>query len=118
MSSGCRRTSEPGRARVVEVDVREQQVPDVGQLEVELAQALLEARQRRRRPAVEERGAVVGLDEVDADRALEAEEVQVERVEHAPSLARGSVHRRARPLATRKNALAASTIVPPGGRSP
>ena len=71
-----------GGARVVEVDVREQQMANVGQLELELAQALLEARQGRRGAAVEERRAVVGLDEVDADRALQAEEMQVERIQH------------------------------------
>ena len=37
VSSGMAPHDRPGRARVVEVDVREQQVPDVGELEVELA---------------------------------------------------------------------------------
>ena len=113
-------------------------------------EALLEARQRRRRAAVVEREPVVGVDDVDADRPLEAEEAQVEGIEHGLEPRRGvrcqvlhSRHRRASrprderlqdltpfwdgqtrrwiaraPLATTKNAAAASTIVPPGGRSP
>ena len=55
-------------ARMVEMDVREQQVADVGELEPALAKALLQPGERRRRPAVEQGGPVVGLDDVDADR--------------------------------------------------
>ena len=43
----------------------------------------LQPRERRRRAAVEERGPVGRLDHVDADRALEPEERQVDRLEHA-----------------------------------
>ena len=76
-----------GGAGVVEVDVREEQVAHVAELEAALAQALLQPRERRRRPAVEERRPVARLDQVDADRALEAAEPEVDRVErlHVPA---------------------------------
>ena len=53
-----------GRARVVEVDVREEQVPEVAQLETALGQARLQLVDAGGGPAVEQRGPVVGLDEV------------------------------------------------------
>ena len=42
------------------------------ELDAALGRPSFERVERRRRAAVEERRAVVGLDEVDADRALEA----------------------------------------------
>ena len=60
----------PARAGVVQVDVRQEQVPDVGEREPALRQAGLQRVEAGRRPAVEERQAVVGLDEVDADDTL------------------------------------------------
>src|SRR5207237_1412341 len=66
-----------GRARVVEVDVREQQVPDVRQLDAAVAQRLLQPRQRRRGAAVEEQRPVGAVEDVDADRALHAAKVEV-----------------------------------------
>ena len=68
-----------GSSRVVEVDVREQQMTHVGELEPFLGKARLQRGQRRRRAAVEECEAVVGLDEVHADRVLATAEVQVEK---------------------------------------
>ena len=68
----------PGGAGVVEVDVREQQVPHVCELHAVLAQAGLERWERRRRPAVEHREPVARLDEVRADHALDALVVQVD----------------------------------------
>ena len=55
------------RTGVVEVDVREEKVPDVAELEPALAEAGLQVLDAGRRAAVEERGAVVRLDEVTAD---------------------------------------------------
>ncbi len=54
---------------------------DVVQLEPLRREARLECGQRRARSAVEERRAVVGLDEVDADRMLAAGEVEVDRAQ-------------------------------------
>ena len=66
-------------SRVVEVDVREEQVPDVAELDAALAQPFLQPGERRRRAAVEKERAVRRLEQVDADRALEAAELQVDR---------------------------------------
>ena len=45
-----------GGARVVEMDVREEQVAQVGEREPVLGKPLLQRRQAASRPAVEERG--------------------------------------------------------------
>jgi pimeloyl-ACP methyl ester carboxylesterase len=71
-----------GGAGVVEMDVREEQVAEVGHLEAVLAQARVQVVERARRAAVEQRGAVVGLDQVRGDLAL-LEEVQVEGVQRS-----------------------------------
>jgi pimeloyl-ACP methyl ester carboxylesterase len=71
----------PGGARVVEVDVRQEQVADVLDPQVVLRQPGLERGQSRTRPAVEEGEPVVGVDDVDADRVRLPAEVQV-KVKH------------------------------------
>src|SRR5262249_19051599 len=71
------------RARVVEVDVREEQVPDVAEHEPTLAQPLLQLGNARRRPAVEEGQTALRLEQVDADDAVAAEMKKVERLRHA-----------------------------------
>jgi len=63
-----------GGACVVEVDVREEQVPEVAQLETALGQARLQLVDAGGGPAVEQRGPVFGLDEVRADLAEIAEQ--------------------------------------------
>ena len=68
-------------ARVVEVNVRKQQVPEVAQLEPVLAQALLQLGHAAGRAAVEERGAFPCLDQVAPDHPLAPEVAQVERLE-------------------------------------
>ena len=70
-----------GRPGVVEVDVREQQVPQLGQLDAVLAEACDEPRQRRRRPAILQREAVGRFDQIHADRVLLAAEVQVDEAQ-------------------------------------
>ena len=72
----------PGCTCVVEVDMGEEQMPDLPQLQASLAEPLLEPRQRRRRPAVEERRAVARLEHVHADRVLEPEELEIDRLVH------------------------------------
>jgi len=67
----------PRGSRVVEMDVREQQVADVLDPQVVLREPGLERGQRRRRPAVEQGGAIVRVDDVDADRLGTPGEVQV-----------------------------------------
>ncbi len=56
-------------AGVVEVDVRKEEMPDLAELVPALGQAGTQSGDRRRRPAVEEGEAVVGLDEVAPDVA-------------------------------------------------
>jgi hypothetical protein len=70
----------PGRAGVVEVDVAEQQVPDVGQRETAVGEARLQRVDRRRGAAVEERRPVVGVEQVARDDPLAAEVVEVDRL--------------------------------------
>ena len=67
-----------GRAGVVEVDVREQQVPQVAELEAALGESVLQLGDARRRPAVLQRKPVRGLDQVAADhlRASEVPEIE------------------------------------------
>ena len=67
-------------AGVVEVDVREQQVPHIGELEAALGEARLQLGHAGRRPAVLQRKAVLGLEQVRADHPLVAEVAQVERL--------------------------------------
>ena len=69
-------------AGVVEVDVREQQVADVGELEAALGEACLQLGHAGRRAAVLQREAVLGLEQVRADHPLVAEVAQVERLGH------------------------------------
>ena len=59
-----------GGAGVVEVDVREQQVADVGELEAAVGERLLQRREAGGRAAVVQREPVVGLEQVAADDAL------------------------------------------------
>ena len=80
----------PGGAGVVEVDVREQQMPDLAELEPALREARLQRRYAGRRPAVEERRPVVRLDEVAADVPREA---LVEEVDRRRSRRRHTVQR-------------------------
>ncbi len=68
------------RARVVEVDVREQEMPDVAELHPTAAQLLAEDGNAARGPAVEQREPVVGLEEVGADPAWIAEVQEVHRL--------------------------------------
>src|SRR5262249_13683742 len=68
-----------GGARVIEVDVREEQVTDVRQRKTVLFQAGLETRQRRRRPAVEQRETVVRLDDIHPDLLRASPEVHVHK---------------------------------------
>ena len=60
------------RARVVEMDVAEQEVADVGQREAAGGEPGLQRVDRRGRAAVEERRPVVGLEEVARDDAVAA----------------------------------------------
>ena len=69
-----------GRARVVEMDVAEQQMAHVGELHAVLLEAALQRGDRRRRAAVEERRAVVGVEQVAPDRALAARVVKVDQI--------------------------------------
>ena len=70
------------RARMVEVDVREEQVADVAELEVMLPQPLLQRWDAGGWPTVEQGETVIGFQQVDADDALAAEVEKVERVRH------------------------------------
>ena len=70
-----------GGAGMVEVDVREQQVTHVLEREAALREPLVEALDAGRRPAVEERRAVIGLDEEGSDRPRVAQVKEVDRLQ-------------------------------------
>ena len=65
-------------AGMVEVDVAEQQVADVGERVSAGGESLLERGDVGRRPTVEKREAVVRLEQIAADDALGAEVVEVD----------------------------------------
>ena len=67
-----------GGTRMVEVDVAEEEMPDVGQGDAAVRQAFLERGNRACRAAVEEGEAVAGLEEIAADDAVRAEVVEVD----------------------------------------
>src|SRR5713101_3205175 len=71
---------DPGCARMVEVDVREEEVAQVLKLEAAPAQGGVQALKAGRRAAVVERRTVLGLDDVRRDDALGALMVEVERI--------------------------------------
>ena len=54
-------------SRVVEVDVREEKMANVSELEATIGEPCLQRGNARRRPAVEERGSVVGVEQVARD---------------------------------------------------
>jgi hypothetical protein len=70
---------------VIEMDVREEEVADVAQVEPAPAQSGLERFDARGRPALEERRAVLGVEQVRADDALGVSVAKVDRRHvHAP----------------------------------
>ncbi len=73
-----------GRARVVEMDVREEQVLQVADLRAAGAERVAERREAARRAAVEERQPVVRLDEVRGDSAGVPAVQEVERLVRHP----------------------------------
>ena len=95
------------RARMVEVDVREQQVAHVGELEAALGEPGLQLGHAGRRPAVLQREPVVGLEQVGADHPLVAEVAQVERLGHQlhPCQRSGSSQALTRGLSRLRNGL-------------
>jgi hypothetical protein len=72
----------PGCAGVVEVDVAEQEVPDVGQGEAAVGEARLQRLDCGGGPAVEERRPVVGVEQIARDDPLAAEMVEVDGLEY------------------------------------
>jgi hypothetical protein len=75
-----------GGARMVEVDVREQQVAEVVKLEPVLGEARLQRGDTARRAAVLECRPVGGLEQVAADDALMAAVEEVERLRRRHAL--------------------------------
>jgi hypothetical protein len=72
-------TDEDARgASMIEVDVAQEQVTDVGEREPEPGKCFLQSRNGRCRAAVEERRPSLGLDQVAADDALDAAVVKVD----------------------------------------
>ena len=84
LQAGVLADEHAGGAGMVEVDVREQQVPHVLQLEPALGEARLQLGDADRGPAVEERRPIRGLEQVAADHPLPAEVAQVERAQGHP----------------------------------
>ena len=68
-----------GRAGMVEMDVREQEVAELPDLEPVLGEPCPERVQAARRPAVDQRG-LVAREQVGADHALAAEVLEVEEL--------------------------------------
>jgi hypothetical protein len=83
-----------GRARVIEVDVAEQQMTHVAEGQGALFEGFLEARDADRGAAVVEREPSRGLDEVAADDALGALVVEVDQADGAIFFATSSWPRR------------------------
>jgi hypothetical protein len=73
-------------ARVIEMDVTEQQVAHVRERDPVLGETGLERGDRRRRTSVEERRAFVRVEEVGRDGSLAALVVKVDRLEHGAIL--------------------------------
>ena len=71
----------PGRAGVVEVDVRQQQVPHVAEARAQGRESGFEHRQRAGRPALDDRQALVGLQDVGGDGPGLAEVFQIDQVQ-------------------------------------
>ncbi len=67
-----------GRAGVIEVDVRQQDVAHVVPAHAVLLQAELERGQTRRRPGIDDRDASVGLHDAARDRVRAAEELEID----------------------------------------
>jgi len=69
-----------GRARVIQMDVAEQQVAEVRQLQTALCESGFQRLDGRGRPAVEERRPVVGVEHVAGNGALDALVQEVDRL--------------------------------------
>jgi hypothetical protein len=65
---------------MVEMDVREEKMPHVAELDAARAEGIVERRHAARRAAVEQREAIVRLEEIGADAARVAEVEEVERL--------------------------------------
>src|SRR5262249_48667091 len=91
----------PGRAGVVEADVGEKEVPDVGEPEPTLGAPRLQRVEAGRGPTGEERGAVLRLEQVGPDDAGDGLVVEVDRGRHARAAERTSAASRS---ATRSSA--------------
>jgi hypothetical protein len=63
---------------VIEMNMREQQVPEVADLEPALVKTGAKGVHRARRAAIEQREAVVGVDEVRGKSALATEVLEVD----------------------------------------
>jgi hypothetical protein len=70
----------PGRARMVEVDVREEEVPQVTYLVAAGRQCSAQRREAARRSAVDERQPIVRVDEVRADATRVTTVQEIERL--------------------------------------
>src|SRR5690242_18445043 len=94
-----------GGARMVEVDVREQQMTHVLQVEPTCAQARLQRNDAGRRAAVEQRRPVVRVQHVRPDHVLGAAVEEIERIRgHVPPDPRiGSYGRKRRTIASARD---------------
>jgi hypothetical protein len=72
-----------GGTRVIEVDMRDEQMAKIGDLEAELGKPGFERRESRQGPGVYERETVVEIKQICAKKLLFTEETEVEKLEHA-----------------------------------
>src|SRR4051812_31702444 len=77
-------------AGMVEMNVAQKQVADVREREPVAGEPALQGIDGRRRPAVEDRRAVVGIEHIRPDRALMSLVVEVDRLHHAPRVTRST----------------------------
>jgi hypothetical protein len=68
----------PGGACVVEVDVREQHRPEIGDRETRAGQRGAQRRQRARRPGIDDRRAARPVHDDGRDDARDAEKIEIE----------------------------------------
>jgi len=69
------------RARVIEVDMREQQLPHVAETDAAVVERRCQRRHRRRRPRVEQRDAGRAVQDRRRDDLRASQEVEIEVVE-------------------------------------
>jgi hypothetical protein len=80
LETGMRADEDAGPACMIEMDMADEEVADVGKRKATLCEAVYEGRQVRGRTTIEERRPVVGLEEIRADDAFGTEVAEIDQV--------------------------------------